>query len=471
MPKLRPYQKADVIKLSRLKCSALLNEQRTGKTPTALMIAYVQKRKKILIVCPSVACYSWKEQFETWLNRPCIVLDGTPKQRAEKLKQWTDGLVITYDTLKIINHYAPEDKLKPKKERKIIKKTGELTNLLHTQSDIDAIIVDEFHRVRNPKTLAAKSLFKLIDRIPYRIALTGTPAYSATKDIYTMLHFLYPAKFPRYWDFLNEYFYIPTHWTPNGMAKDLKHAEMIPDKATKLQLFLDKIAVQHKQHDKDVMPWLPPKPIPIKIKLPATKEQQKHLDTLMKYFETDTVICKQPIDRLTRYRQICQDPRLLGLKGGSAKTNWVNAFYKDYADQPTIFFSTFTSYLKLLSTECPGSYALITGETSNKERKEIEQKFQNGEISYIFANIKAAKECLTLDIAQHIVFLDKFPPIGDILQASERFTATCEAHKDIPKTIWELMIADTFDELIYTALEESKTATDILNNFTQYIAA
>lgn len=459
MPKLRPYQKADVLKLAKLKCSACLNEQRTGKTPTALMIMYVQQNKRILIVCPSVAAYNWKEEFETWLRRPCIVLDGNPTQREEKLKQWTDGLVVTFDTLKLITR---TDETTGKSY-----KTGELNNIL--KYEIDAIIVDEFHRARNRKTLTAKALFKLISVIPHRVALTGTPAYAKNEDIWTMLHFLYPTKFPSYWKFMEEYFNIPLKWTPNGMARDLKNATMYPDKEKRLQLFLNQIATQRKQHDAEVMPWLPDKPIPIKVKLPATKEQQHHLDMLMEYFETDTVICKQPIDRLVRYRQICQDPRLLELKGGSAKTNWVNSFYKDYEDQPTIFFSTFTSYLHLLIKDCPKPYALITGETSNKERKEIETKFQNGELTYIFANIKAAKESLTLDRAEHIVFLDKYPPIGDILQASERFTATQESRKGIPKTIWELMIHNTFDENIYYALEESKTATDVLNSFIEYI--
>ena len=189
----------------------------------------------------------------------------------------------------------------------------------------------------------------------------------------------------------------------------------------------------------------------------------------MEYFETENLICKQPIDRLVRYRQICQDPRLLGLKGGSAKTNWMNQYYKDYPDTPTLVFSTFTSYLNLLASECPTPHALITGETSLKDRKEIEREFQNGEIQTLFLNIKAGKESLTLDRAEAMIFLDKYPPIGDILQASERFTATSEDRKDIPKRIYELMIKDTFDEEIYTALEEQKTATDVLNQFTEYI--
>lgn len=465
MLKLRQYQKADVIKLSKLKCSACLNEQRTGKTATALNILKVQQRKKILIVCPGVAAYNWKEEFEKWLNRPAIVLDGTATQRQNKLKQWTDGLIITFDTLKIINHYDPETKNLPKKERKILNKTGELLNIL--KENIDAIIVDEFHRARNPKTATTKALFKIAKKIPYRIALTGTPAYAKNQDIWTMLHFLYPKLFKNYWKFIEEYFYISMKWTPNGMTRQIETIR--PEKEKKLQNFLNQITTQRKQKDPEVMPWLPQKPTPIKIKLPATPEQEHHLEMLMKYFETENVICKQPIDRLIRYRQVCQDPRLLNLKGKSSKTIWLNQYYKDYPETPTIIFSNFTSYLELLTKECPKSYAMITGNTSNKERKEIEKRFQEGKIQIIFANIKAAKESLTLDRAEVMIFLDKYPPLGDILQASERFTATNETKKDIPKTIYELMIKNTYDEEIYSAIEESKSATDILNDFNKYL--
>jgi hypothetical protein len=99
----------------------------------------------------------------------------------------------------------------------------------------------------------------------------------------------------------------------------------------------------------------------------------------------------------------------------------------------------------------------------------IEQRFQNGEIQTLFINIKAGKETLTLDRAEHKIFLDVFTPIGDITQASSRFTPTCEERKSIPKTIWYLMLKDTFDEEIYYALETAKTTTDILNNFKIYL--
>ena len=457
MPKLRPYQKEDVLKLSQLKCSACLNEQRTGKTPTALAIAKVQKHKKILIICPGVALYNWKEQFETWVGRPCIVLDGTPKQRERKLQQWTDGLCITFDTLKLITRIdKPTNKAK---------KMGELTNIIKHQ--IDMVIVDEFHRARNRKTLITKALFKLITKVPCRLALTGTPAYAKNEDVWTLLHFLYPEHFPSFYNFINEYFEISMKWTPNGNAQVI--GNMFPHKQIKLQHFLHQIATQRKQHDPDVMPWLPEKPTPIPVRLPPSDSQTKYLDTLMKYFEAGHVICKLPIDRLIRYRQICQDPRLLDLKGTSAKTEWLNHYYSDYPETPTIIFSGFTSYLELLAKNCPKKCALITGETSAKNRKEIENNFQNGKINYIFINIKAGKESLTLDRAEVMIFLDKFPPSGDIAQASERFTATQESRKDINKKIYELMLKDTYDEQLYEAVKNNLNTTDVLNNFVQYI--
>ena len=52
--------------------------------------------------------YKWKDEFETWTGKPCIVLDGTPKQREKKLQNWTNGLCVTYDTFKLINRTDKE---------------------------------------------------------------------------------------------------------------------------------------------------------------------------------------------------------------------------------------------------------------------------------------------------------------------------------------------------------------------------
>ena len=61
--KLRPYQQEDVDKLWQLNAAACFNEQRTGKTPTALGIVKKKQVSKVVIICPASAIYGWKEEY------------------------------------------------------------------------------------------------------------------------------------------------------------------------------------------------------------------------------------------------------------------------------------------------------------------------------------------------------------------------------------------------------------------------
>ena len=48
------------------------------------------KRKnltKVMIVVPGSALYQWKEEYERWLHKPCIVMHGTPKQRLKNIRK------------------------------------------------------------------------------------------------------------------------------------------------------------------------------------------------------------------------------------------------------------------------------------------------------------------------------------------------------------------------------------------------
>ena len=418
--------------------------------------------KKILIVCPGSMLYKWKNEFEQWLEKPCIVLDGTPKQRQEKLKNWTEnvGLCITYDTLKLIN--------RTDKTGKMIK-TGELLNIINQKPD--AIIVDEFHRARNPRTALTKALFKLTQHIPNRIALTGTPAYGKSIDIYSLIKFLYPNNIGTFNQFIERHGILKTVHTPNGLVRIpigiRKESEL------KIQKFLNKIAVQRKQSDPDVMPWLPKKPEPQLIKLPVNNSQDKMIDELYRYYETEGVITQGILDRIVRFRQILEDPRLLvPNKPKSPKTEWILNYIKDYPETPTVFFSNFTEYIKLLQPDLDKlniKYDIIIGATPKKKRDEIVTDFQNKKLNFLFINTQAGKEGLTLDMAENLIFIDQYPPAGDIDQAVERITATVEEHANIPKQVFKLIMKDSLEEVIEESIQLGLTETEAYNNFRKYI--
>jgi len=446
MKKLRPYQIEDVDFLSKRTRSGCFNEQRTGKTPIALKTFEKQGLKKILIICPASAVYQWAEEYEAWLNRPCIPFIGTPAQRKQLLNTWTDGLAISYGLFKDTQRY-----------------TG-FSQLILKQKP-DGVILDEAHRIKNSTTAITKAVFKCTC-IPYRMALTGTPAHNKAHEIFNILKWLYPDTFSSRWKFLEYFFKITTKYNASGVPFK-EPGDFLPGKQQELLRTLNNISTQRKRID--VMPWLPQKDYQ-QVKLPCTPQQKKYLKELETYFETEHILTQGILDRLIRMRQICLHPALLNLKGDSPKLNWIKDYLNDYPDRPTIIFSKFTSFIKILSQELPNiKKGVIIGETPIKERNSLKNAFQQGDLNLLILNMDVGKEALTLDRAEVAIFTDKYPPIGDIQQAEDRFITTTKEHMDKPHLIIELMMKDTYDEQLYQLIQQRKTETDIINDYHRYL--
>lgn len=447
---LRPYQHEDAQFLASIPCSACFNEQRTGKTPTALETVRLRglEDERILIITTASSVIQWAEEYVRWLGKPCLVCTGTPKQKEKIIDEWTHGLVISIDSFKSTKT-----------------SDGLITPILKKKPM--QVILDEAHKIKTPKSANAQAVFKT-SKIPYRLALTGTPAQGKPYDVYSILRFLFPGDFRGFWKFLEDYFVIEDQEIyVRGKKQTFKTYERFqPGKDQQLQEFLSTFSTQRKR--KDVMPWLPDK-FYDKVKLEPNREQKKYLKELEESYRTGDIVTTGTLDRLIRYRQICLDPQLLGLKGKSPKTEWIKQYIKDYPDENIIIFSKFTSYLWLLAEQLDTSWAMIVGDTPIKERGKYVKDFQDKKFKVLLINIDAGKEALTLDAADTTIFTDKYPPIGDILQAEDRFIASVpeKAHKS--HKIIELMMTGTFDETLYSLLEQRKSETDIINNYNHYI--
>lgn len=452
MLELRPYQREDAEFIKLHKCCGVFNEQRTGKTPTVLTALNEQSVKKIIIVCPATVIPQWKEEFERWTGRPCIaVLGKTPSARMKQIEQWTDGIAVSYETFK-----------------STVKRTGIYAELLIRNPE--AIIVDEAHRIKNHKSQAFKTL-NSCTKIPIRIALTGTPAPNKAYEIFGILHFLFPKTFPSYWNFIDNFFTKVTKFG-KGSRTYIDIGGFQAGKKEKLQKFLNENCTQRKR--KDVMQWLPDKDYQ-QIRLEPTPKLEKYLYELMKYFEIKqaNIVTQGILDRLIRVRQLCLDPALLGLpEGDSPKTDWIKHYAEDYPDTPTIIFSKSKMYLKkLMQTIFNGdeNTVIITGDVPVETRTLIKTAFQEGKVKRLLLQVDAGKEGLTLDKAETIIFTDKYPPAGDILQAEDRFVATTEDKANKPHTIIELMIKGTYDEHLYKLVRDRLSETEVINNFKKYL--
>ena len=441
---LRPYQKEDVLFLEKLNAAGIFNQMRTGKTPTALMTLVRKKCNKNIIVAPASTLYQWKQEYELWTNRPCIILAGVPKKVDKAISEWEYGAVISYDLFKDTSN-----------------RTGKVHQILKAKPD--AIVLDEAHKIKNPKADVTKSIF-LCTKIPVRLALTGTPAPNKPHEVYSILHFLKPELYKSYWAFIDDYFYKYKSYGNNHTFIEVGNFKQ--GKEAELQNSIAKFCTSRKR--KDVMQWLPDKDY-IEVKLVPSKEQTKYLSELEAYFETEHVITQGILDRLIRYRQICLDPELLELKGKSPKFEYILQYVKDNENSPVLIFSKFNGFLKKLEKHFNKKCRLINGETAIKERNQIKGDFQKGKIDILLLQIDATKEGLTLDRAETIIFADKYPPVSDLQQAEDRFVATTEDKKDKPHTVISLIMENTYDEVIEEMLKERKSETDIINNFKEFI--
>lgn len=452
---LRPYQIEDAKFLAQLDCAGCFNEQRTGKTPTIIQVLIYKRLRKALIVCPASALYQWQEEHMRWTGKPCVVIAGTPKQKQKAIQNWTYGAIISYGSLKLIQ--------RKNKQTGEIRTTGMLQDILNANPEV--VIADEAHRMKNPGSATAKALFALI-KVPYRYALTGTPAPNKPYEIYSILHWLYPERFKTYWTFINKYFETVRQMNYGSSKPYIEIGSFKTGMQQALQIFLNTRTTQRKRIE--VMPWLPQKDYQ-RIRLPASPEQIKYLNDLEQFYETEHIITQGTLDRLVRYRQICLHPVLLKLKGGSPKMDWVLQYLNDYPNRPTIIFSKFTSFLKILDHEIQNKKGVIIGDTPIIIRNQLKNDFQSGKIDLLLINIDAGKESLTLDRAETIIFTDKYPPVSDILQAEDRFVATTEQLKDKPHTIIELMIRKTYDEHLYELIQENASEIDIINDYKKYL--
>lgn len=451
MLKLRSYQEEDVEFIRQRVTCGIFNEQRTGKTPTTIIACHREKLNKVLIVCPTSAIPIWADEYVRWTRgRPAIMLTGTPEKRKELLNNWERGAaVISYGCLKTTKNTS-----------------GMLQQILDKHPD--AVIIDEAHRIKNPKSLVTPAVFGLI-KVPRRFALTGTPAPGKPHEIWSILHFLEPNVFRSYWKFIEEFF--ETSRKPGaGGRQYVDIGGFKPGKAEALQRILDRISIQRKR--KHVMAWLPQKDYDI-VRLPLTPAQKKYLKELKEVYETETVVVKGILDRLIRYRQICLHPGILDLKGSSPKSEWIMSYLDDYPDRPTIIFSKFTQYLHLLSDELKKNnsikWGMIVGATSVLDRKKAVDDFQSGKLNVLLINIDAGKEALTLDRAVCTIFTDIYPPVSDIQQAEDRMVATTKERADKPHRVVYLAMKDSYDEQIYKLVKQRATATDLLNDYNKYL--
>lgn len=437
---LRPYQNKDISFLRQLPHAAIFNQQRTGKTPTTLKLIEAEGHEKAIVVCPASLVLNWKKEVERWVSNYHIhTVKGTKNQRQKIYSAWESSkgfLVLSYETLR--------------SDVELIDSTNSV------------VVLDEAHRLRNYQSQQSKAVYKLGKNAAKRLALTGTPAVNKGDDLYGILHFLYPSKFPSYWQFVDRYF--KTWETPWGVRQVSSYK-----RKEELQEILDLISVQRKRSE--VMQWVPAKQyqtIEVEMSAKQSKAYKDMLETFTVIEETEIKAdASSVLAQLTRLRQICLSPDLLDIQAPSAKEEFLLEWLDDNPNEQVIVFSSFSSYLKKLKQTLDSKksdVSIIVGETPLSMRNKYVEWFQAGKTKVMLANIQAAGVGLTLDKASTVIFLDRAYTPTDNQQAEDRIVATTESSNQ-NSLIIDLVCKDSIDSKILDILNKKQSIIEVVNNY------
>lgn len=176
---LYPYQQEGVEFALYKRGAIIADEMGLGKTLQAIAVAALKKElfgfSKTLIVCPASLKAQWKSEIEKFTDSKAMVVDGHPKERAEKY--WSedyDFFIINYET--VLRDLSVLNKVK-----------------------FDFLILDEAQKIKNYQTKTASAIKKVWKR--HCLVLTGTPIENKLIDLYSIVQVVDPHFLAPLWEF------------------------------------------------------------------------------------------------------------------------------------------------------------------------------------------------------------------------------------------------------------------------------
>jgi superfamily II DNA or RNA helicase len=456
---LRPYQKDGFDFLAHLVevrlGGILADDMGLGKTlQTLTWLAWLKERhvknpKPSLVICPASVLHNWRREAEKFTpEMKVLVLEsGAARHNLRKQIPQHDIIVTNYALL-----------------RRDLEEFHKFS--------FRAVILDEAQFIKNPGAQVTQSVKQL--KCEHKIALTGTPLENRLLDLWSIVDFIQPGYLGNQEQFLEAY-------EPRGENAESEQRIARRRLSAKLRPLLLRRLKKHVAKD------LPDR-IEERRDCPLGDEQRKlylaelrrSRDQVMKAVETQGLNKSKMhvLAALTRLRQVCCHPALVGSDTASGKTETLFELLDTLvADgQKVLVFSQFVQMLQLLEKECHLRNIhthMLTGQT--KDRQQVVTDFQKETGACVFLlSLRAAGTGLNLTNASYVVLYDPWwnPAVeAQAIDRSHRIgqTQTVNAYRliapgTVEEKIWELQqskaktIADVLGE---EGFARSLTATDL----------
>ena len=455
---LYDYQKEAAQRIANQRQILLADQPGLGKTLevlSALELAGMYAiGKNILIITPIInAQTAWVDSIAKFVapRYDVNLLDisrGTVHQKRDIIRDGLTGLC----NIVVANHNAID-----------FMDNRELRVEALTMAEYDAIVIDESHMVLPIKDHRKRTRFwQGLVRIPrkdnaMRIAISGTPDRGKLENRYGTWLFLEPSKTPsNRWEWLEKNFFM----YEQRVAQNRK-VKMVGTMRNKEAWLAKDNQMMIRRTKQEVLSQLPAKQY-VDVEIELHDHQYTDYMKVRQDAEVD------PMVFATRARQIadCQwdlkwEP---SPNGKSAKLDWLLEWldsrgYMDGTLEGKVViasqFSKVLHYLKEQLAKAGVVAKVLDGSTPAKERIEIQDNFQNGDLRVILLAGQMGVG-ITLDAADDLIMFDSPYDPDRIEQIEDRVHRASNMHQ---VTIWNLIGKATIDQAIMSTVSKRYQTT------------
>lgn len=472
---LRPHQKEGLLfmyecvmgfKSPEYSGALLADEMGLGKTLMTISLIWTLLKqspypdqscvvKKVLICCPVSIIENWRKEFKKWIdvNRIGILTVNNKQHTAAQDRQDIVNFGRTNVYQVLIMSYE-----------KVLSCSEPLSSV-----DIDFLVCDEGHRLKNASNKVLKVLNEL--NVPKKLVLTGTPIQNDLNEFFNIIHFINPGILGSQLEFQRKYL------KPILRAREVNctNREVIEEGKKMSSMLIEVTKSFTLRRTKSVInKYLTPK-TDIIVFCPPTKLQKELFYTVLSSSQFDSIMNSDTRDVLSMIlvlRKICNSPSLvatdqyfetirsesnlpltsLSNRTTGSKVNVLIPLLLEFqkVNEKVVLVSNYTQtldFLELVLLKLNIQYCRLDGSIPSKLRDKLVVEFNKCKSYKVFLlSAKAGGVGLNLVGASRLVLYDNdWNPLVD-LQAMARI------HRDgqtKPVFIYRLFTTGAIDEKIF----------------------
>ena len=475
---LFPHQRAGVKFLATARRALLADEPGLGKTAQAIRaLKQLQDSGETifpaLIVCPNTLKKNWKREFDKWWPGLDIqIIKGSATQRRKQFDEPAQVFIINWESLRGHSRLAPYGSVALARctecgghDDKVTENRCEVHKRELNGINFKAVIADEIHRSKEPKSKQSRALWAATGDADIRYALTGTPIANNVLDLWSILHWISPEEWPSKTRWIDRMVNTMINAFGGMMVLGVK-PHMEPEFYAALNPRMRRMLKAK------VLPWLPEmmferRDVEMSTKQKKAYEQMR--DMMIAELEggealTAPSVLTQTIRLLqfaSSYAEIAANEETGEIKAVLADPSCkVDALMDDiksgdFGNDSVAVCAVSRQLIYLLSaalTKEKIEHGLITGAQNEDERQQAVDDFQAGKIKWILFTAQAGGVGITLTAARRLIMLQRPWSLVDHRQALDRVHRIgSEIHDSIIVT--DYVTEGTIEERVIHVLE------------------